>query len=127
MSIVPNCPELLTEEQRAQLKRQQENQARQKRERSLVRGLIRALKVHGFRATMVNDGEEMVKTSTEAQALDAVFSVDEATLVFQREKGGKRYGVFLVCGEDRDIIADHHDLPEFTPIIDQYMRDAGLI
>ena len=78
-------------------------------ERSIVRSLIRHLKTAGFNLHAVNNGEEVILVSKEAQALDHVFSVDESSLRFQDTNGAGRHlvhGVLLVGGNGEDIISD---------------------
>lgn len=75
-------------------------------ERAIVTALITAVTDAGFKLTHVYDGGENVKCSTVAQALDAVFSVDESR-VFFRGPDGSRQWVFLVGGNGEDIISDY--------------------
>ena len=124
MSIIPNAPELLTPEQRA-------NQKRQERERQLVRGVIRALKAAGWMPHSVDDGgDEREETRTESAMMDSVFAVDQATAYFQHDARVNRCCIVFVMGEGDDIIADHsapeNDPKLFAATIDAYMRKAGL-
>lgn len=76
-------------------------------ERKVVRHLIRTAKKHGYALTKVYDGEEMVKCQTEAQAMDAVFSVDECKMYFKHPDQPKSHCVVIVLGNDGwDAIAD---------------------
>jgi len=84
------------------------SQQRQDRERAIVRALIRHLKQNGWNVDRVYDGgDEDVITGTETEALEAVFAVDESTLWF-KNAAGKDHGVYLVCGNDSDIISDYN-------------------
>lgn len=75
-------------------------------ERRLVRFLIRTMKKHGWIACTVHDGEERVKCSSEKEVMDAVFSVDESAIRF--EKGGVKHSVYIVLGNDGyDAISDY--------------------
>ena len=127
-ALIPNAPELLTPEQR---ERRAANEKRQKRERALVRGVIRALKAAGWQPHSVDDGgEEREKTPTESAMMEAVFAVDQATAYFQHEARVNRCCIVFVCGEGDDIIADHsapaNDPKAFAATIDAFMRGAGL-
>ncbi len=122
--LIPDCPELLSPEQRKHL-------ARQKRERQLVRGVIRALKAAGWQPHSVDDGgDEREQTRTESAMIDAVFAVDQATAFFQHDAVINRCCVVFVCGEGDDIIADHsapaNDPKAFAATIDAYMRGQRL-
>ena len=86
---------------------QKQLEARMNMERRMVRRLIRTAKVHGFAVTKVWDGEEYVKCSTEAEAMDAVFSVDESTIRFKHPDQPKSHCAVIVLGNDGwDAIAD---------------------
>lgn len=74
-------------------------------EERMIRSLIRRLKREGWRPTRVNDGgDELISVATERQALDAIFSVDEAALGFS--KGSAHHSVYIVLGNGGDCIAD---------------------
>lgn len=111
--------------------KQFEHDKRQARERSLVRGVIRALKVAGWTPVKVDDGgEERQTTTTETAVLEAVFAVDQATAFFRHPGHPRLCCIFFVCGEGSDIIADHSapepDPAAFAATIDTFMRGAGL-
>lgn len=106
---------------------------RQKRERQLVRGVVRALKNAGWNPVEVDDGgedDERVPATTEGAVLDAVFAVDQATAWFRHAAHPRACCVVFVCGEGDDIIADHSapdiDSAGFARTIDAYMRAQGL-
>jgi DNA-binding transcriptional regulator LsrR (DeoR family) len=76
-------------------------------ERRMVRKLIRTAKDHGFAVTKVDDGEEVTKCTTEAQAIDAVFAVDESTIRFKHPDQPRSHCAWIVLGNDGwDCIAD---------------------
>lgn len=79
-------------------------------EQRVVRHLIRELKKAGYRPEWVWDGGDYVSTLTEAQVLEAVFSVDTSTIHFDFGKGknGKSHGVYIVCGNGWDCLSDWH-------------------
>jgi|SRR5436189_2712560 len=108
-----------------------ENEKRIARERSIVRGVIRALRAAGWQPHNVHDGGDCVQTRTESAMIDAVFAVDVSTATFKHPDAPKRFFVSFVCGEGDDIIADHSapdaDPHAFAATIDAYMRKAGLI
>jgi hypothetical protein len=77
---------------------------RLKLESTIIRALIRSLKAENWKAISVfTDCHETVRT--EKEALDAVFSVDESTVTFERD--GKRHGVLLILGNAQDVICDY--------------------
>lgn len=80
-------------------------------ERAIVAALIDEAGRAGFVPVRVYDGGEQVKVANAAEAIEAVFAVDESTIHFapaaNRAKWGRR-GVFLVCGNGTDIISDWH-------------------
>lgn len=77
-------------------------------ERQVVRHLIRTAKEHGFALTKVYDGEEMVKVTTETEAMDAVFSVDESTIYFKHPDQRKGHCAMIVLGNSGpECIADN--------------------
>ena len=87
---------------------QKQLEARMNMERRMVRRLIRTAKVHGYAVTKVNDGEEIVKCSTETEAMDAVFAVDESHIYFKHPEEPKGHCAFIVLGNDGwDAIADN--------------------
>lgn len=78
-------------------------------ERRVVRHLIRSMKAAGWRVFAVDDGD-VVKVNTEEEAMDAVFAVDEASIVFKKESGvgTVRRTAYIVLGNDGwDCICDH--------------------
>jgi hypothetical protein len=82
-------------------------QTRQDIERKVVRHLIRTAKKHGYSLQRVWDGAEYVPTRTEAEALDAVFSVDESLIRFKHPEEDKAHCAVIVLGNSGwDAIAD---------------------
>jgi hypothetical protein len=76
-------------------------------EKQVVRHLIRTAKQHGFAVTKVYDGEEMVKCTTETEAMDAVFSVDDSTIYFKHPDQPKGHSAYIVLGNSGpEAIAD---------------------
>lgn len=83
---------------------------RQEIERKVVRHLIRKMKKAGWNLLWVHDGEEKVAVSTETEAIDNVFGVDESTICFKKNAGvdGVKRSAYIVLGNDGyDCIADH--------------------
>jgi hypothetical protein len=80
---------------------------RLKIEARVVRHLMRTAKRHGYRLVRVFDGEEYVKTTTEREVLDAVFSVDISTIFFKHPEEPKGHCAVIVLGNDGwDCVAD---------------------
>jgi hypothetical protein len=87
------------------------NANRIKLERSIVVAVVDECAKDGFVPVSVYDGGEYVPAADAAAVLDAVFSVDEATIHFapsdDKSDWGKR-GVFIVLGNGEDCISDFH-------------------
>lgn len=97
------------------------NQKRIQLEKKIVRRVIRSLRVAGYLATQVWNGDEYVKVFTEQETLDAVFAVDDATVHFDGGKGDNNWahGVYFVLGNGRDVISDYHCGDEkFAKVVD---------
>ena len=79
-------------------------------DRATVRTFIRAIRAAGFNLFAVNDGgDELVKVATERDAMEAVFAVDDCTVIFTHNETGKRYGIYVVLGNgDGCAVNDHH-------------------
>lgn len=78
-------------------------------ERRVVRHLIRSMKAAGWRVFEVDDGD-VTKVSTENEAMEALFAVDEAHIFFLKETraGTLRRTAYIVLGNDGwDCICDH--------------------
>ena len=80
---------------------------RQAIERKVIRHLIRTAKAHGYALVRVWDGEESIRVSTERDAMDTVFSVDESRIVFKHPSEPKAHCAVIVLGNDGwDAVAD---------------------
>lgn len=76
-------------------------------ERKVVAHLIQTAAAAGYALVAVDDGEERVRVTTEAQALDAVFGVDESRIVFKHPDEPKTHCAVIVLGNDGwDAVAD---------------------
>jgi len=76
-------------------------------ERRVVRKLIRVAKEHGWTCVAVDDGEERVRCDGEAEAMDAVFAVDESVMRFKHADHKATHCAVIVLGNDGwDAIAD---------------------
>lgn len=75
-------------------------------EKTIVRRMLAALAKQGFTPVSVNDGgDELVRVSTTAATIDAVFAVGVARIYFERD--AKHVGsVLLVIGNGDDIVSD---------------------
>lgn len=79
-------------------------------ERRVVRKLIRTAKAHGYGLVRIWDGECNERPTTEAEALEVVFSVDECTMRFKRDDQPKSHCAVIVLGNDGwDCIADNSE------------------
>jgi len=77
-------------------------------EREVVAKLIEVARKHGYEIKKVDDGEDAVKCSSDAEALDTVFSVDESLMFFKHPDQPKPHCAFIVLGNSgHDAIADH--------------------
>ena len=84
---------------------------RQAIERKVVRHLIRTAKAHGYALVRVWDGEENVRVSTERDAMDAVFAVDESRIGFKHPSEG---GLWDAVMEESAEYADRICLAHFA-------------
>lgn len=81
-------------------------------ERKIVAFLYNAMAAAGWQVDYIFDGQDKVRYAewTEADVLDIVFSVDEATIRFVKNKGWERMrrSAFIVLGNDGwDCVNDH--------------------
>ena len=81
-------------------------------EREIVAFLYNTMAQHDWQVDCIFDGQDNVRYAewTEAKVLDTVFSVDEATISFVKDKGWGRMrrNVFIVLGNGGwDCINDH--------------------
>ena len=81
-------------------------------ERKIVTFLYNAMAAAGWQVDYIFDGGDNVRCAewTEANVLDTVFSVDEATISFVKDKDWGRMcrSAFIVLGNDGwDCINDH--------------------
>jgi hypothetical protein len=80
------------------------NDARIKREKRIVKELIKYLNANGWKIYAVYDGEEFYKVKTTTEAMKIIFNLDEVSIRVKKET--KSHGIFLVPGNDIDIISD---------------------
>lgn len=82
-------------------------------ETKIVKETVRQLLAAGWELTAFNDGEEDEPCTDVEEAIDAVFSVDDAYLFFHKthwvhaEDVGSTHWVRFVLGNGVDVIADH--------------------
>jgi hypothetical protein len=91
-------------------------------EKKIVRHIIRELRAAGYEPTLVWDGGEYVKATTEQAVMDAVFAVDDATVHFDGGKGDNEHshGVYFVLGNGIDVYSDSHcGDPEFAAVLER--------
>jgi hypothetical protein len=76
-------------------------------EKRMVRKLIRVAKAHGYKLTKIWDGEQMERVTTETEAMDLVFNLDECRMYFKRDDQLKAHCAVIILGNDGwDAIAD---------------------
>ena len=81
--------------------------ARMEVERKVIANLIQLAQAAGYELRAVNDGEERVRVSTEAEALEVVFSVDESLITFKHPEEPKAHCAVIVLGNDGwDCVSD---------------------
>jgi hypothetical protein len=101
---------------------QKQLEARMAMERKVVRHLIRTAKRHGYALVWVDDGEELHKLTTESEAMDAVFAVDESRIGFKHPDQPKAHCAVIVLGNDGwDAIADGSG----GPLWDEVFKESG--
>lgn len=105
------------------------SETRQKVERMVVSHLIQTAAQHGYAVTKVYDGEEFEKCTTEAQAMDVVFSVDDSRIYFKHPDQEKGHCAVIVLGNDGwDAIADHSTGDKWDDVmteVDEYVDRLG--
>lgn len=98
---------------------------RQAIERRVVRHLIRTAKAHGYALVRVWDGEESIRVSTERDAMDTVFSVDESRIVFKHPSEPKAHCAVIVLGNDGwDAVADSSEGGLWDAVMEENSRYA---
>lgn len=76
-------------------------------EKRLVAKLLEVAKAHGYECVAVDDGEERIPVDSDADAMEAVFAVDESCVYFIHPQEKARHVAFIVLGNDGwDAIAD---------------------
>ena len=97
-------------------------------EKRLVRHLIRVMKLNGWNIKFIYDSEENVKVSTEKEAMDVVFGLDECHIHFTN--GKFTHWVYIVLGNDGwDAICDNSyngvkgadDFEDVMAIVEKYV------
>lgn len=92
-------------------------------EKRLVRKLIRVAKDHGYKLTKIWDGEQMEWVSTETEAMDLVFNLDECQMYFKHDDQPKAHCAVIVLGNDGwDAIANHSTGEGWDAVMD-FMSD----
>ena len=77
-----------------------------KTDEAAIRAIIRALRAAGWELDSVNDGEELIETRTESDAIEAITAVDQANLYVV--KTGRTGRVFFVLGNDpKEVACDY--------------------
>lgn len=105
------------------------NETRLLIERRIVEKLLSTAQEDGWTIDSVYDGEEYIKTPTAAEALEAIFAVDDATVRFRKGDGPLR-GVYIVLGNCEDVLSDYSDVPDLTATMDKvyaWIENAGYI
>lgn len=102
---------------------------RQEIERKIVRHLIRTMKAKGWDISRIDDGgepDEDAISPNETEAMEVIFSVDEATIYFHKRvtaNEGMTHFAMIVLGNDGwDCIADNscssaHPMDDFGKIM----------
>ncbi len=91
-------------------------------ERRAVALLIAHMAERGFALTGASDGEGRERCSTAKEAMEVVFSVDEAWLYFRNPAHAKGHTVFIVLGNADDgseVAADYSCGDGFDEAIDE--------
>jgi hypothetical protein len=92
-------------------------------EKKMVRHLIRTAKKHGYALARIWDGEEWVKVSTESEAMDLVFNIDECSIFFKHPEEEKAHCALIVLGNDGwDSIADNSMGGKWDAVMEECME-----
>lgn len=93
---------------------------RMETERKVVSHLIQTAQKHGYNLTSVDNGEERIKLSTEQEAMEHVFSVDESHIFFKHPEEPKGHCAFIVLGNDGwDAVCDHSCGPGWDAVMEE--------
>jgi hypothetical protein len=100
-------------------------------ERRVIANLIAHLQRAGFRLHAASDGEARVKVSTTKEALEVIFSVDDAWLYVRKSDSPRTYAIYFVLGNARDgsevacdWSAPDPDVDGFSQAMDEFDFDA---
>lgn len=81
--------------------------ARQEIERKVIAHLIQTAQAAGYAIRYADDGEDRVRAPSEAEAIEAVFAVDESRIVFKHPEEPLGHCAVIVLGNDGwDCVAD---------------------
>lgn len=72
-----------------------------------IRQTIRALRAAGYTLANVQDGEENIPVSNEAEAMDAIMAVDDAFLVVNITPERQGWVRFVLGNAPEEVICDH--------------------
>lgn len=90
--------------------------------RTFVSKIIGGFEVNGWKLAYIFDGEAYVYPKNLREAVDEVMSVEEASVVFDKE--GKKAWVLVIPSNDEDLVTDHTDIQEVRDVIDPIIEWA---
>ena len=77
-----------------------------KLERRIVWNLLHVITAAGFELRSVYDGDEVTKVATPKEAMELIFNLDEASVIFCKP-GYAKHNVYLVLGNGVDVVCDY--------------------
>lgn len=97
--------------------------------RRITRKLIRTLKAEGWTVVSVNDGGDIHRPRTEAEAMEVIFDVDCAWVRFAKpapvETGRTSHSVMIIGSNGEDVISDWnsypHDSDGFNALMEAFL------
>lgn len=92
------------------------------RERTIVRGMVRALKRAGWNPVRVSwGGDDSERVTNERQVMDVFDVADHCVLHFMRANEPRRGSVLLIPENRNDVISDYGGPPAFHIALDNYL------
>lgn len=93
-------------------------------EKNVITKVLESCLAAGYDLHSVYDGGENIDVCAIDAALEVIDSVGESTIWLYK---GIMAGIYVVLGNDTDVIADHTDTPEFTAAVDAALKALDII
>jgi hypothetical protein len=120
MSLIENAPALELDKT---LYKDSKMLPHVRRERRIVWNLFKHLATEGWCPIKLWDGEEYTKTNSAKDAMEGIFNLDDVH-VFVQKNGQKPHSIYLVLGNDIDVLSDwtysQTDSDGFNALMDKF-------